>query len=339
MRATVTGSGAVLLGDHVCADGFAARRKVRVVTHAHSDHTLDIGKSLSYQSYVLMTPETFVFLKHLKSLKPNRKIKLMNPGESFKVPLNNKRGGYEKITFIKATHIPGSVQVLVEDDEGNLFGYTGDFKEPGSRTPIMKDLDALVVDVTYGCSMCRRTYKGIMEEELARLVQHLLAEGPVHIYAYHGKIQEVMELLRLYGIDAPFLVDRRTYGILKDLEDLGYRFGEYFRVGDAEGAEVERAGWYVRFAHFNKFGRERVAGNKVVLDGWRFVLSQKVGPNAWRVGFSDHADLDDTEYYILEAKPKEVVLDAFRSSTASWFAQRLTFYGRTAVTYRPLQRM
>jgi len=335
-QATVTERKAVLLGTQVCADGFQPRRRVRVVTHAHSDHTVDLRKSLSYQSHVLMTPETAIFVKHLMSIKTTRKIVIMKPRDKFKVQLNDASGGYETVEFYPAVHIPGSVQVVVETSEGVRVGYTGDFKEPGSRTPILKDLDVLVIDVTYGCPWCTRPYKGSMEEELVKLVFHLLGEGPVHIYAYNGKIQEVMELLRLYGLDAPYLVDQRTFKILKEMEKLGYNFGEYFTLSSEEGKEVERTGWYVRFASFRKFNTERVRGNKVILDGWQFVLTQKIGPNAWRVGFSDHGDLEDIEYYILESRAKAVILDASRSPHAPWLASRLSLYGKSNVSYRPL---
>ncbi|ABU81797.1 MBL fold metallo-hydrolase [Ignicoccus hospitalis] len=335
--ATVTETKAILLGSQVTVDGFTPRRKVRVITHAHADHTKDIGKSLSYQETILVTEETAVFLKHTyRSLRSTRKLVVLKPGQTYKVPVDSRRGGYEVIKFVKASHIPGSVQVVVEDEEGRTFGYTGDFKEPGTGTPVLQGLDALVVDATYGCPLCIRKYKETMDEELVRLVLELLGRGPVHVYAYNGKLQEVMELLRLHGVDAPYLLSRREFLIAKDLEKLGYTFGEYFLEGSPEAKEIERDGWYVRFSKFHNFRQERVRGSKVLLDGWQFVPVQKVGPNAWRVGFSDHADLEDLEYYVLESKAGEIIIDASRASAAQWFASRLELYGLRKVSYRPI---
>ncbi len=336
-RGSVDPQGAVLLGTNVVADGFAPRRLLRVVTHAHYDHTRELRKSMAYQSEIAMSPETFAFVKRLRVARivPS-KVKLVRPGDALKVPSKERCGGYEVVRFYRAEHIPGSLQVVVEEPNGLRVGYTGDFKSPGSGTEILRDLDILIIDVTYGCIECVRWYKHEMEEHLISTIKYLLESGPVHVYAYHGKIQEVMKLIRVYGLDVPFLVDNKTYLILKDLEALGYEFGDYVLEGSEEGEEVKRSGWYVRFSHFKAFQRERVEGNKVLLDGWRFRPSIKVGKNAWVVGFSDHADREDIEFYISEANPKLIIADAYRSPRgAKELVSRLRTLGYEDAYYTP----
>ena len=63
--------------------------------------------------------------------------------------------GDEKITLIKADHILGAAQVLVEDAGGIRIVYTGDFRI--NDTPVV-DCDVLVVEATYGSPSCRRKF-------------------------------------------------------------------------------------------------------------------------------------------------------------------------------------
>ena len=110
LKAGITSKGAVLLGKHLACDGHDEARPLRVVTHAHADHTIALNRSLQQCEAVLMTPATKDLLSVLK-------------GELFLMRGNVKTLDYEKpfeykderITFFFADHILGSAQVLVED--------------------------------------------------------------------------------------------------------------------------------------------------------------------------------------------------------------------------------
>jgi putative mRNA 3-end processing factor len=54
-KATVTKLGAVLLGKHVACDAYDESRVIRVVTHAHADHMIGLGKSLKNCEVSVMT--------------------------------------------------------------------------------------------------------------------------------------------------------------------------------------------------------------------------------------------------------------------------------------------
>jgi len=97
--------------------------------------------------------------------------------------------GGDTIAFFKAGHILGSAQVLIEDDEGTRIVYTGDFKLPGAEI-IPSDL--LVIEATYGKPANRRPFKDEVEAELMKLVSVSLKKGPVFIFGYYGKTQEVI---------------------------------------------------------------------------------------------------------------------------------------------------
>ena len=121
LRAGVTSKGAILLGKYVACDSHDEARPVRVVTHAHADHTIALNKSLQQCEVVLMTPATKDLLSILK-------------GELFLMRGNVKTLDYEKpfeykdeqVTFFFADHILGSAQVLVEDAESTRILYTSD---------------------------------------------------------------------------------------------------------------------------------------------------------------------------------------------------------------------
>ena len=65
-KADVTSLGAVLLGQHVACDAYDESRPIRVVTHAHADHMVGLGKSLKNCEVTIMTPATKDMIDALK---------------------------------------------------------------------------------------------------------------------------------------------------------------------------------------------------------------------------------------------------------------------------------
>nr|MEB3816742.1 MBL fold metallo-hydrolase [Desulfurococcales archaeon] len=195
--ASVTRRGAILLGSLVEADGFAGRL-LRVVTHAHEDHTIGLSSSIRRALFVIATPTTYRFLEVLGKHVPDHK-RLELP---YSKPVEVED---ESITLLRARHIAGSAQVMVEGRDYRV-GYTGDFKMPG--TSPMMDLDVLVLDATYGSPMSQRRWsEWDALAALLSLVERGLREGTVYIYGFNGKLQEVMVELRLRGIEEPFAAD------------------------------------------------------------------------------------------------------------------------------------
>ncbi len=307
-RVDVLHNGSVVLGNFINADGFA-KRQVRVVTHAHQDHLGELGKSYSYQGLVLMTPETYAYISNLYRLRgPKSKVRVVRYGYTLKV-------WDENITFLKAEHIPGSVQVLVENEKSLRVLYSGDFKNPGLGTEIVEDVDVLVVDATYGCPHMVRSYKERMEEILVEVVESAMKYNrKVVIYSYFGKSEEVVLILRRWGFEEPVVVERRHYNAMKELEPLGYDFGEVIALDDPEAEQIEEGFFLV---HLNKLGKRRrnlrKDASNIILSGWFFEPYRRVAENAWEVGFSDHADFEDTILYIIQNKPALVITDASRS--------------------------
>ncbi|GBF08323.1 conserved hypothetical protein [Aeropyrum pernix] len=307
--ARVTSKGAILLGCSFAADAYH-RRPVRIVTHAHEDHMKGLSRSVRESLLIIATPYTFRFLEVLgKRVPPEKRVELPY-GASLDFD-------GERVTLVKARHIAGSAQVLVETSHG-MFGYTSDFKMPG--TPPLQDLDILVVDATYGSPRLQRRWsEWDAIAALIEIIDRFVGEGPVWIYGYNGKLQEVMAQLRLRGVNYPFVADEKTYR-------LSLIASEFYRVdlGEVEiytGGPIDYSA--VVFLHMTRLNSiRRFPGVHVRLTGW-----EMRAPAAWsgdrmiNVSFSDHATFREIIDYVREARPKRVIVDAYRGSDA-WFTAK-----------------
>lgn len=313
-------TGGVLLGRCFVADGFW-NRIVRVVTHVHSDHLLGIEDSIRYSSIILGTPLTIELILELRRLDSSLRVLYKRKA----LPLDYYRRiniAGEYITLYPANHIPGSAQVLVETS-GYRIGYTGDFRLQG--TPVMKGLDVLVIEATYGRPEYRRPFKNDVYSLLVDTVSDGLAcGGPVVIYGYYGKLQEAMTILRENDIVEPFLMPPKLYRVTKIIEKHGYSIGEYYNMLSREGRSIMSSTTrYILFLHMNKARyRNLSSGLNIVLSGWEFREPiRRIDSNTWLIALSDHADYDDLIEYVDRASPRLVVVDNSRQSEAYSLAE------------------
>jgi len=96
--------------------------------------------------------------------------------------------------------------VLVEEETGTRVVYTGDFRLDG--TPVL-ECDTLVVEATYGDPSCKRNFKEDVSELLVSMVERRLKDGAVYVFGYHGKLQEVMQILNDADVTVPFVMPER----------------------------------------------------------------------------------------------------------------------------------
>ncbi len=313
--AWVSTKGAVLLGKAFAVDGHADR-PVRVVTHIHTDHIIGLRESILFCDLIIATPATHDMLAEIGYRVPEEKRLSL----SYHSPLIFSG---ETLTLIPSRHIPGSAQVLVEANEYRV-GYTSDFKLPG--TPIMRDLDVLVIESTYGKPEWRRPFKDEVEQLLVDAVVSGLGHGPVVIYGYYGKLQEVMEILRAHGIAAPFIMPQRVYKLTRIAVKHGMNIYDYHYERSREAEEIIKEGYYVYFAHMNSHTRRYSSithiGTKIILSGWEFDSPiKKIDENTWLIAFSDHADFDDLIKYIDESRPRLLIVDSFRDGASKELAK------------------
>lgn len=307
--ARVAGNGAILLGCSVAADG-AARRPLRVVTHAHHDHTKGLAKSVRESLFIVATTYTFEVMDVLGLRVPVEKRMPLTYGQSFHFD-------GEIITLVRARHIVGSAQVVVEGSNGS-YGYTGDFKMPGTEP--LQGLDVLVIDATYGSPRLQRRWgEWDAIAALIEIIERFIGEGPVWIYGYHGKLQEVMAELRVRGVGYEFAAEPVTVELA--------RIASRFYGVDVEPLNIYTGGIVrdpmVLFVHMSrKSSYRRLPGIHVVLTGWEMrAPAVMAGDRLINVSFSDHASFKEVIEYVDMARPRRVIVDATRGKDA-WFTAK-----------------
>ena len=308
-RAGVTKSGAVLLGDSVACDAFDASRPLRVVTHAHADHLYGLRSSLKNCEKVLMTKATRDLTETLNgtlNLKDSAAVKTLEYGKVLKY-----KG--EKISFIKANHILGAAQVLVEDQGGIRIVWTGDFRLDGTE---VVDCDVLVVEATYGSPSCRRNFDVDVRELLVSMIEKRLRGGAVYVFGYHGKLQEVMQILRDADVAVPFVMPERVFDVTKVCEKHGMRLGCLSLSTDSEGRELLDGNLpCVAFYHMNQRQHVGLRNARICVSGWEFRSPcRQIGDREHLVALSDHSDFDGLIEYVKRSKAKQVITDNYRSN-------------------------
>jgi len=316
-KASITSKGAVLLGKHVACDSYDGSRPLRVVTHAHYDHLAGLEQSLRKCQAVIMTPATRDLLTAMRGplfpLMGN--VQPLNYGET----LTHMD---EYLTLHRADHILGAAQVLVEDDEGTRVVYTGDFRM--SDTPVL-EADVLVLEATYGNPFQVRPFQKLVEDALVSLVESALKTGPVYIFGYHGKLQEVMQILHTNHVKVPFVAPEKIFQISKVCEGYGMRLGKILSIiGDEARDIVERNETHVAFYHMNSRRHVGKDAFRISVSGWEFNSPRRqIAPKEHLVALSDHSDFKELLQYVAESKPKMVITDNYRVGDAKVLAQEI----------------
>ncbi|MGB9777883.1 MAG: hypothetical protein ACPLW8_00620 [Candidatus Bathyarchaeales archaeon] len=317
LKATITPRGAILLGNYLACDAFDETKPLRVVTHAHADHMMGLQQSIKTCEKVLMTKAT-------KDLIDVMRGPLFLMGGFVEALDYGKTVRYEDecITLFRADHILGAAQVLVEDAEGTRIVYTGDFRV--DKTPVL-EADVLVMEATYGNPSCKRSFNKRVEDLLVSLVEDGLKRGAVYVFGYHGKLQEVMEILHEAGVKAPFIAPERVLHVSRICQQHGMHIGRLMLSEEREARELlEKNQPCVAFYHMGS--RKRFGENvfRVCVSGWEFDSPcREISDREYIVALSDHSDFDGLMEYVRRSKPKFVITDNFRVGYAETLAREI----------------
>lgn len=316
-KASITRKGAVLLGKHVACDSHDESRPLRVVTHAHYDHLTGLKQSLQKCQAVIMTPATRDLLAAIRGpLFPIvGNVKALNYSETL-----THEG--ERLTLHRSDHILGAAQVLVEDEDGARIVYTGDFRM--SDTPIL-EADILVLEATYGSPFQVRPFQKLVKDALVSLVESALKDGPVYIFGYHGKLQEVMQILHSNHVKVPFIMSEKIFQISKVCEGYGMQLGKVLSaIGDEAKEIMVENETYVAFCHMNSKRYVSKDAFRICVSGWEFSYPRRqIAPNEHLVALSDHSDFKELLQYVSESNPKMVITDNYRVGDAKVLAHEI----------------
>ena len=317
-KADVTKLGAVLLGKHVACDAYDESRPIRVVTHAHADHMVGLGKSLKNGEVTVMTPATRDMIDALKGPRflSRGAVKTLDYGEALTY-------GDETLTLHYADHILGTAQALVEDKEQTRILYTSDFRF--SRTPLV-EADILVMEATYGDPVRVRPFSMMVEGMLVSLVEQGLKRGPVYVFGYHGKLQKMMRILYEAKVKTPFIVPEKIYKVSKVCEQHGMKLGRKLLPIDGEQAQSMLNQNEPCVVFYHSYSRKKVEGGalRISASGWEFRKPcRRVGEYSYVIALSDHSDFNELLAYVERCNPRMVITDRHRSEAARVFAREI----------------
>jgi putative mRNA 3-end processing factor len=316
-KAAISPRGAVLLGKHVACDSFDESKPLRIVTHAHADHLIGLQQSLVKCKKTLMTKATKDLIDVMMNpfFLMSGLVETLEYGKTLQVE-------DEKVTMFPADHILGAAQVLVEDADRTRIVYTGDFKI--DETPVL-DADVLVMEATYGNPACKRPFKKDIKKLLISLVEEGLKQGPVYIFGFHGKLQEVMQILHDAGLKAPFVAPEKVLQVSKVCEQHGMRVGRLMLSEEKEAEELlETNSQCVAFYHTGSRGKVGQSAFRICVSGWEFDLPcREIADKEYVVALSDHSDFEGLVEYVRRSRPKLVITDNFRDGYAESFAREV----------------
>jgi putative mRNA 3-end processing factor len=317
-KAAVTQRGAILLGNSVACDAYHENRPLRIVTHAHSDHTGGLRWSLRECEKVLMTEATRDLIDVLEG-PFGSKMKNIETME-YEKPLKYND---ERITLFKAEHILGSAQVLLETAEGERVVWTGDFKIDG--TPVL-NCDTLVVESTYGSPSCKRSFDVDVRTLLVQMVEERLKKGTVYVFGYHGKLQEIMQILHKADVSVPFVMPEKVYQISQVCEQHNMKLGCLTQSTQKEGKTLLDENLpCVAFYHMNSRQRVGLLDERLCVSGWEFRSPcRRIGEKEHIIALSDHSDFNGLLEYVRQANPKRVITDNHAGGHGEALAKEIT---------------
>ena len=307
----VSAQGAVMLGDKVTCDGFVFGCPYRVQTHIHEDHMESFDSSKGYQD-ILMSEAT----KELLIAEFDADIGYRTNIHA--IPLGSRyRSEDIEVELLSSGHMVGSAQVAATISGGMKMGYSGDFNWPLEQ---VIEVEALVVDSTYGSPNSRREYSP--EDVCGRFVDLVLEKVkscPVLIKAHPGTLQRALELLN-GKLTCPILASRRLAAEAEVYRRFGYSIAALIIIDSTEAQLAMEEGRYIRLYGKREIPPSDPSGNTVIV-----LSAYMTSPNepllefserSYRIAMPSHADFEGTLEYIKATRATEVVTDNSRGGHA-----------------------
>ena len=304
-------SGAVRLGPDVACDGFVEGATVRVQTHVHADHMDGFETSKGLQTILLSEATRRLLIAEFDADLPYRSnVVAVKDGSPYKLRDSH-------VTLIPSGHMLGARQTAVQLADGSRLGYSGDFQWPLGH---VIEVDALVVDSTYGAPRNRRRYtQGDCEEKLAALLGRLLSNGPVIVKAHRGTMQRGLQLIS-GALGYPVIGGDRLLNEVEIYRAFGYTIGPVHSRSSEEAQRIQETDHYVHvYGRWESIPADLNGFAQVTLSAYFTNPDDPVteySKNAFAVALSDHADFDGTLEYVKATGAGFVVTDNSRGGNA-----------------------
>jgi len=169
-------------------------------------------------------------------------------------------------------------------------------------------------------------------------VEQGLNQGPVYIFGYHGKLQEVMQILRNAQVKAPFIVPEKVFRVSEICEKHNMNLGKYLSSNEEEAQSMlEEKDSCIALYHMRSrryVGKENF---RIQVSGWEFSSPRRqIGENEHLIALSDHSDFKGLLRYVKESSPKLVITDNYRNGAAKTLARQIE--KRLKIPARPLPK-
>jgi len=307
----VSAHGAVMLGDKVTCDGFVFGFPYRIQTHIHEDHMESFDSSKGYQD-ILMSQAT----KELLITEFDADIGYRTNIHAIPLGSRYRREDIE-VELLSSGHMVGSAQVAVTIPGGMKMGYSGDFNWPLEH---VIEVEALVVDSTYGSPNSRREYSP--EDVCDRFVDLVLEKVkicPVLIKAHPGTLQRALELLN-GKLTCPILASRHLAAEAEVYRRFGYSIGTLIIIDSTEAQLAMKEGRYIRLYGKREIPPSDPSGNTViVLSAYMTSPDEPLlefSERSYRIAMPSHADFEGTLEYVKATRATQVVTDNSRGGHA-----------------------
>jgi hypothetical protein len=130
----------------------------------------------------------------------------------------------------------------------------------------------------------------------------------VYVFGYHGKLQEVMQILHDADVEVPFVMPENVYHFSRVCEKHGMSFGELVLTSQREGKELLSKDLpCIAFYHMNQKNKAGLDNFRVCVSGWEFTSAiRRTGLKEYVVALSDHSDFDGLMELFLEAESSKI---------------------------------
>lgn len=319
--ATITLTGAVLLGKSVVCDGYSEGRTTAVFTHIHKDHSEAVPTCLGRCDNVYSSKPTLDMLKSLYGEHVGRRFNFEA------IDYNSSRmPESEKITLLESRHMLGAAQVLVETSNQIKLVYSSDFT---SKDSIPHKCNVLVIDSTHGDPMFDTNVDAeSIERRFLEFVDATIQTGsPLCTHAHMGRLQYVMHLIsERINPEVKFVASNEDIQLAKVYRKYGMKIRDI--EGDPYYAKKIFNGTYpyAEFKHHLTLSDREEAGMI------RFFLMGSHGgstiaehdDNSYHLEFDEHAKFSDIINYVVKCDPEIVITDNYRTPHGGTLAEIIT---------------